>query len=114
MYLLSVVALAITNSVYAVAEATSTGGDWVTYLLQGGPFAVVVLLVIFEKLVPPGERDRLRAENAQYREDIARLNQTIRDDIVPLLSQSNDAMKMVLDELNIHDHMRRQTRRDLE
>lgn len=86
------------------AQASKTGGgsggvDWVSYLLNGGPFAIVVLLIILDKLTPPGERDRLRTENLQLREEIKVLNANIRDEIVPPLVQLNTLMKDVVEEL---------------
>lgn len=101
-------------SVFAAAATPDAAGgadpgaatDWIGYLLQGGPFAVVVILFIFEKLVTPGERDRLREENKKYQQDIADLNLVIRDQIIPLLAQNNETMKKVYEELTITDRMR--------
>jgi di/tricarboxylate transporter len=67
----------------------TTDPSWTTYLLNGGPFAIVVLLIITDKLTPPGERDRLRIENETLRKQLDSLNENIRHEIVPLLTQLN-------------------------
>ena len=82
----------------APATDATAPTDWFSIILQGGPFAIVVILFIFEKLVTPGERDRLRDENKKYQQDIADLNLVIRDHIIPLLGQNNDTMKKVYEE----------------
>lgn len=98
--------MAVSWFINILAQADATGGsggdggvDWVSYLLNGGPFAVVVLLIILDKLTPPGERDRLRAENQVLRDEIKVLNQNIREEIVPPLVQLNTLMKDVVEEL---------------
>lgn len=93
-----VVAYTWFNSLLTAAE-TGNNVDWISYLLNGGPFAIVVLLIILDKLTPPGERDRLRAENQVLRDEIKVLNQNIREEIVPPLVQLNTLMKDVVEEL---------------
>lgn len=98
--------------VIAQANGDAAGGittDWIGYLLQGGPFAVVVILFVFEKLVTPGERDRLRTENKQYQKDIADLNLVIRDQIIPLLGQNNETMRRVFEELTVNERIRQRS-----
>jgi hypothetical protein len=90
----------------AGADGGGVPGDWIGYLLQGGPFAVVVILFIFEKLITPGERDRLREENKKYQQDIADLNLVIREQIIPLLGQNNETMKKVYEELTLNEKIR--------
>ena len=80
--------------------AASSSPDWISYLLNGGPFAVVVLLIIMDKLTTTGERDRLRAENEVLRSDVKKLNEDIRLEIVPPLVQLNLLMKDVVKELS--------------
>lgn len=71
----------------AVLLAQESGsGDWVDTLLKGGPFAIVVLLIILDKLTTPTERDRLRIENQELRTEIRALNQELRTQVVPLLA----------------------------
>jgi hypothetical protein len=74
---------------FAARTLATTDPNWATYLLNGGPFAVVVLLIITDKLTTPGERDRLRLENENLRKQIDTLNETVRREIVPLLTQLN-------------------------
>lgn len=69
--------------------AQTTGGvesGWVDALLKGGPFAIVVILILLDKLATPTERDRLRAENAELRGEIKALNEELRTQLVPLLA----------------------------
>lgn len=80
--------------------AESADPNWISYLLNGGPFALVVLLVVMDKITNTSERDRLRAENATLREEIRVLNASIRTDIVPPLVQINSLMKDVVEELS--------------
>lgn len=80
--------------------AAESSGDWVNYLLNGGPFAIVVLLVIMDKITNTSERDRLRVENSALREEIRVLNESIRNEIVPPLVQINALMKDVVVELS--------------
>lgn len=79
------------------AEEAST--DWTTILLNGGPFAIVVLLIILDKLTTTGERDRLRAENRELREEVKILNTSIRDEVVPPLVRLNGLIADVVEEL---------------
>lgn len=81
-----------------ILAATQTP-DWISYLLNGGPFAVVVLLIIMDKLTTVGERDRLRTENNDLKGQIKDLNESIRNEIVPPLVQLNTLMKDVVEEL---------------
>ena len=88
------------GQILAQATGGTDGGvDWISYILNGGPFAIVVLLIILDKLAAPGERDRLRAENETLREEIRTLNEHIRHEIVPPLVQLNSLMKDVIEEI---------------
>ena len=86
--------------VFAAAEAI----DWVSYLLNGGPFAIVLLLVIMDKLTTTGERDRLKVENISLRDEVKLLNESIRKEIVPPLVQMNELMRDVVKELSDRGH----------
>lgn len=79
--------------------AAEGGANWAEYLLNGGPFAIVVFLVVMDKITNTSERDRLRLENDVLREEIKVLNASIRSDIVPPLVQINSLMKDVVREL---------------
>lgn len=82
------------------AAASDPSSQWVNYLLNGGPFALVVLLVVTDKITNTSERDRLRQENTALREEIKLLNEGVRKDIVPPLVQINALMKDVIGELS--------------
>lgn len=80
--------------------AAETTVDWVNYLLNGGPFAIVVFLMITDKIATTSERDRLRIENNALRDEVKVLNESIRNEIVPPLVQINALMKDVVEELS--------------
>lgn len=79
---------AILGLVLAISE---TGGsdNWTEILLKSGPWAIVVLLIIFDKLSPVGERDRLRAENTELRKTLQETEIANRKDVIPALTESN-------------------------
>lgn len=95
------VIMSLSNILVLAATSGASGGDWLSALLQGGPFAIVVLLIILDKLTTPGERDKLRTENEQLRGEIKELNNNIRQEIVPTLVTINTLMKEVVEELSI-------------
>lgn len=82
------------SSVLGQAGSGSSDLAWVGYLLNGGPFAVVVFLLVTDRLTTPGERDRLRKEVTAAHEREERLNQTIRDDFVPVITRSLEAVAL--------------------
>lgn len=67
--------------------AGSTSDPFVDTLLKGGPFAVVLSLIVMDKIGTNGERNRLRDENKEMREEIRGLNETMRSDIIPPLTE---------------------------
>lgn len=79
-----------------LAQSASGGGgndfQWVSYLLNGGPFAVVVFLLVTDKITTPGERDRLRLELTASHEREEKLNVNIRQDIVPMMTLAHSAI----------------------
>lgn len=82
-----------------LADAAADAPNWVSYLLNGGPFAIVLLLIIFDKITTTGERDRLRNENDELRQEIKDLNVSIRNEVMPPLVQLNSVMKDVAAEM---------------
>lgn len=104
------VALPITGWWAAEAPA-STGTDWVSYLLNGGPFAVVLLLILLDKLGTHAERDRLRVENAALREANQKLNDTIRTEVVAPLTEQNRLMQDVVRILDDEERFPRRPQR---
>lgn len=85
------------------APAGTADPNWVTYLLNGGPFAIVLLLIIFDKIGTHAERDRLRVENADLRNKNDDLNRVLRDEVVPPLTELNRLMAEVLKVLDTRD-----------
>lgn len=83
-------------TLFAQAQDVSSGGgradiNWLSYLLNGGPFAIVVFLLVTDKLTTPGERDRLRVELTAAHAREERLNENIRNDIVPMMALVHEA-----------------------
>lgn len=86
--------------VAAVGATDSSGGasgtDWTGYLLQGGPFAIILILILMDKLAPTGERNRLREENEKYKADIQTLNNKLLE-VLPPLTEAAHVMTRVGD-----------------
>ena len=82
-------------AMFLVQQASNTT-EWVTYLLNGGPFALVLLLILMDKIGTNSERDRLRLENKELRDKNEALNTTIRTDIVGPLAENNRLMAEML------------------
>lgn len=98
-------------SLVIAATDTSQDPNWINYLLNGGPFAIVVLLLILDKLTTPGERDRLRAENAQLTTEVKTLNENIRNEIVPPLIEMNRLSSELVTLLSDDERFPKQRRR---
>lgn len=79
-----IISLAAAPLIHAAASSSPSSTDWVGYLLQGGPFAVILVLILADKLAPTGERNRLREENKQYKVDIQALNDKLLEVLPPL------------------------------
>lgn len=87
--------------------AAISSSDWTSYLLNGGPFAIVLFLLVKDYLTTPYERDRLRIENDALRQEISVLNQNVREEIVPAVVRMNDLMVKVIDTLRDLEPRRR-------
>lgn len=86
--------------------------DWLGYLLNGGPFAIVLLLMILDKIGTNSERDRLRIENAALRDQNQNLNDTIRTEVVAPLTEQNRLMVEIVQILDDEERFpRRRTPR---
>lgn len=81
-------ALAIT-ALWAAEAPVNGNTDWITVLLNGGPFAIVLLLILLDKLGTNSERDRLRTENASLREQNQTLNDEVRTEVIAPLAEQN-------------------------
>jgi hypothetical protein len=86
---------------FLLAQEGGGGGvpDW-TQFVQYGVLGLVVLAFIFGKIVPGYLYDKRVQEHQQEKEETKRLEETIRDRIIPALVQSTDVMAQVLDMLN--------------
>ena len=91
---------AVAQSVALIATAlwaqTSPWGSWPESLLTGGPFAVILLLVVMDKIGTHGERDRLRVENESLRSEIRDLNANMRNEVVPALVEQSKLTERLL------------------
>jgi hypothetical protein len=71
-------------------QASGPSSDnWIDVLLKSGPWAVVVLLIILDKLTTTGERDRLRLENTELRKALEEAEQAYRKEVTPALVEGN-------------------------
>ena len=95
----------------ALFAQASPSEPWVDSLLKGGPFAIVLLLIIIDKIGTHGERDRLRTENTELRQEIRELNKSLREDVAPLLKSNTDTMKQYVDFLEQREREIMQSRR---
>lgn len=81
---------------YLVSQGTTDPGatlpSWADEILKGGPFAIVVLLLVFDKITTPAERDRLRVENDAYKKDVQELNAKLLQ-VLPPLAEISTTLK---------------------
>lgn len=84
------------TSIPALHLLAAESPNYIDILLNGGPFALMVGLVVMDKMTNTSERDRLRVENEVLRNEIKILNESIRGDIVPPLVQVNGLMKDII------------------
>lgn len=91
------VALLLTSvgQIIVLAAGEITNDPWIDGLLKGGPFAIVVTLIVMDKLTTPGERDRLRNENAEMRKEIKDLNTEVRNNVIPLVTKNTELLTTV-------------------
>lgn len=83
--------VALVPATLLASTSDPSAGVW-DALLKGGPFAIVLALIIFDKLGTNSERDRLRIENQGLRDQNQALNDTIRTEVVPPLTELNRLM----------------------
>lgn len=93
MFRLTLLGISVAAILGQVPEAQGTELEILRLALSGGPFGALVFLMITDKLVTPGERDRLRSELAASHEREHQLNEDIRSEIVPLMTRSIEAHK---------------------
>lgn len=97
IFRISLLFASITPLAGRVLAQSASGGaghdfQWVSYVLNGGPFAIVVFLLVTDRLTTPGERDRLRTELTASHEREERLNNNIREDFIPLMTKAHEAI----------------------
>lgn len=92
-------AVAAVGQIIVIAAGEITNDPWVDGLLKGGPFAVVVLLIIMDRLTTPGERDRLRNENTEMRNEIKDLNADVRNNVMPLVARNTELLAQATEAL---------------
>lgn len=83
---------------YVLAQETSSP-NWAD-LAQYGVLGLVVLAFIFGKIVPGYIYERRVAEHEAEREQNRKLEDTIKEKVIPTLVQSTDVMAEVLALLN--------------
>lgn len=83
-------------------EAASNDPDW-TNLAQYGVLGLVVLAFIFGKIVPGYIYERRVAEHEAEKQENRRLEETIKERVIPALVKSTDVMVQVLDILGAQD-----------
>jgi hypothetical protein len=104
--LASLVALAGTVGAGTISllSATDSSGspptDFFGVLLQSGPFAIILVLILTDKLAPTGERNRLRQEVADYKSEIQKLNDKLLQ-VLPPLTELLPTMRALSDR---HEH----------
>lgn len=86
------------------AQEATADTEWFSYLLQGGPFAIVVFLFLTDRVATTNERDSLRAEVKLLNEQIEELNKEIRKEIVPALVAVNTVTRDAMDALKRRQH----------
>lgn len=67
--------------------------------MKGGPFAIVLLLIIADRITTPGERNRLLLENQELREEVKQLNQSFQKEVMPPLIEISKLMPQMIEAL---------------
>lgn len=87
---------------HVLAQEGGGGGvpSGLTDLVQYGVLGLVVIMFIWGKIVPGYLYDRRVQEHQAEKEETKKLEETIRERIIPALTRSTDVMAQVLDLLN--------------
>lgn len=72
--------------------------DWVQILSQGGPWAIFVLLIIMNKLVPQGSHDRVIKENEQLKVKLERIEKVFEEQVIPAMVRYSDSLSRRVDQ----------------
>lgn len=86
----------------AAGGGGTTGPDWAN-LAQYGVLGLVVLAFIFGKIVPGYIYERRSAEYEAEKAENRRLEDSIKEKVIPLLVQATDVLAQVLALLNRMD-----------
>jgi hypothetical protein len=81
------------------AQQAESSPDW-TNIAQYGVLGLVVLAFIFGKIVPGYIYERRVEEHEAEKAENRRLEETIKERVIPALVKSTDVMVQVLDMLN--------------
>lgn len=87
--MIATLAIGVLTLNFIIAVTQGGSDNWTEILLKSGPWAIVVLLIILDKLTPVGERDRLRVENTELRKALQEADIANRKDTMPALIESN-------------------------
>lgn len=90
--------------IHLLAQQAEQSPDW-TNLAQYGVLGLVVLAFIFGKIVPGYIYERRVAEHEAEKNENRRLEDTIKERVIPALVKSTDVMVQVLDMLNSFEHL---------
>lgn len=84
---------------WILAQTGAATDPWIDSLLKSGPLGLVLVLIIMDKMGTHGERDRLRVENRELREEVARLNEVNRKEVLPPLLEVARLLPPIAEEL---------------
>lgn len=82
------------DAFFLVAQTaeSSEGLDWVSLVAQGGPWAVVVILILIGKLVPERAHDRVIQENVELKQKLAHMEDLIENQVIPAMVRYADGL----------------------
>lgn len=72
--------------------AAETGIDWVQVLSQGGPWAIFVLLIITNKLIPAASHERVIKENEELKARLAHVEKVFEEQVIPAMVRYSDSL----------------------
>jgi hypothetical protein len=97
VFVIAALSVAVLGLVFQSSTGGTSSDNWVDVLLKSGPWAIVVLLIIMDKLTTTGERDRLRLENTELRKTLQEAEIANRSMVIPALTESNRLLGLYRD-----------------